>query len=103
MTQQATTPTKLTLKERKAKLEERRNAMLSTPNALRDQILALDCFNHQKIYLLKTRCELKGSEISALLNTNGGAVGNVLRDYQESKEKREKAASLLIDQPQATA
>ena len=85
-----------TLQERKSILAEKRATLLATPNELRDRILALDCFNHQKIYLLSSNAGLKGSEIAAILNTNGGAVGNVLRDYKEHAEKADKAQALLL-------
>lgn len=87
---------KPTLEEKKSIRAERREKIIATPDVLRDQILALDCFNHQKIYLLKTKTSLKGSEIAALLDTNGGAVSNVLRDYKEHPTKA-VAADLLLN------
>lgn len=58
-----------------------------------EQILQLASPKHIKIYKLK-QLGLKNAEIAAILGTNAGHVYNVLKDYENSPGKAEKANTL---------
>lgn len=61
---------------------------------MQQSILALDGKKHVKAYLL-SQTGLKNGEIALLLDTNQGAIGNALKDYNTNPEKVEKAKAFL--------
>ena len=64
--------------------------------AKKQQILALDCNKHVKIWLLHEICLLKNKEIvEAMGSGNAGGVYNVIKDYNDRPEKMEKARAFL--------
>lgn len=59
----------------------------------KENILALTCKKHIKMYKLK-QLGLTNKEIAEALNTNPGHVYNALKDY-EAKPQKKEAANLL--------
>lgn len=54
----------------------------------KEQIIALNCKKHIKIFKLK-ELGLKNKEIAESLNTNSGHVYNALKKYEDKPELKE--------------
>ncbi len=64
--------------------------------AKKKQILQLTCKVHERTWLLHEICLLTNQEIkTAMGRSNVGAIGNVIKDYNEHPEKITKAKELL--------
>lgn len=59
----------------------------------KEQIIALDCKKHVKIYKL-SKLGLAKREIAEAVGTNYGHVYNVLKEYEASDEKKQVANSI---------